>query len=274
MNARDVLAQLRLPSGELWVDVAAQFQVDDVAAVLEGEWPYNFLTRARGASKTSDLAAVALAFLLASEHAGRFYWLAADSDQGTLAIDAIAGYLSRSPDSPAAWNCKPAVSSSRRPGPGSTSCRPTHRAPGGSPPMPSSSTSLRTGMTARLPGDSGRPASSAVHQAQRRPADRPDHRRLPGPLRAQGPGPRPDLAPLARQRGPRPCSLGRPRPNRGAAAASPRQRLSPALPERMGGLRGRVPRPRDDRRRLCPRRPLDGAVGQQLPSGPRPGRRQ
>ena len=59
--------------------------------MLEGSEPYSFLTRARGASKTTDLAAVALALLLDADDAARLYWVAADSDQGKLAIDSIAG---------------------------------------------------------------------------------------------------------------------------------------------------------------------------------------
>ena len=65
--------------------------------MLEGEQPYKFLTRARGASKTTDLAAVALALLLDADDAARLYWVGADSDQGKLAIDAIAGYVARTP---------------------------------------------------------------------------------------------------------------------------------------------------------------------------------
>lgn len=64
-SPRDVLATLRIEDGRLWIDAAADFQLADALAVLEGERPYHYLTRARGASKTTDLAAVALALLLA-----------------------------------------------------------------------------------------------------------------------------------------------------------------------------------------------------------------
>lgn len=93
--ARDILAQLRLPDGRLWVDAAVDFQIEDAQAVLEGAAPYNFLTRSRGSSKTGDLSAVALALLLSVEGPERLYWLAADSGQGGLAIDAIDGYARR-----------------------------------------------------------------------------------------------------------------------------------------------------------------------------------
>ena len=65
--------------------------------MLEGERPYNFLTRSRGSSKTGDLGAVALSMLVAAERAERLYWLASDADQGALAIDAVAGYVARTP---------------------------------------------------------------------------------------------------------------------------------------------------------------------------------
>ena len=97
MLARDVLAILSLESGERWIDAAHDFQREDAFAVLEGEEPYSFLTRSRGSSKTTDLAAVALSVLVAADHRLRAYWLAADADQGRLAVDAIAGFVSRTP---------------------------------------------------------------------------------------------------------------------------------------------------------------------------------
>lgn len=94
-SPRDVLASLRLADGSLWVDAAADWQLADLLAVIEGPEPYHFLTRARGASKTTDLAAAALALLLTARRAERLYWVASDQDQGVLAIDAIAGFASR-----------------------------------------------------------------------------------------------------------------------------------------------------------------------------------
>ncbi len=93
---RDVLSRLILEDGSRWIEVAADFQLADALAVLEGDRPYQFLTRARGASKTTDLAAVALSDLLTLPTADRLYWVAADSDQGSLALDAIAGFAARS----------------------------------------------------------------------------------------------------------------------------------------------------------------------------------
>jgi hypothetical protein len=96
-SALDILATLRLEDGRPWIDTAYDFQLEDARAVIAGEAPYNFLTRARGSSKTTDLAAVALAMLLAAEKPARFYWLAADAEQGALALDAIQQFVSRSP---------------------------------------------------------------------------------------------------------------------------------------------------------------------------------
>ncbi len=97
MKARDVLAVLRLEDGRRWLDAADEWQRADALAVLDGERPYSFLTRSRGGSKTTDLAACALADLLTADERLRCYWLAADSDQGALALDCIAGFTARTP---------------------------------------------------------------------------------------------------------------------------------------------------------------------------------
>jgi len=98
MRPFDMLGVLVLEDGRRWIDAAHAFQREDALAVLEGEQPYQFLTRARGASKTTDLAAVALALLLTASDAERLYWLAADADQGALAVDSIAGFAARTPE--------------------------------------------------------------------------------------------------------------------------------------------------------------------------------
>jgi Terminase large subunit, ATPase domain len=97
MDAREVLAALRLEDGRRWLDAAHDFQRRDLLEVLEGDCPYHFLTRARGASKTTDLAAGALAVLVSATGPLRSYWLAADRDQARLCVDAISGFLARSP---------------------------------------------------------------------------------------------------------------------------------------------------------------------------------
>lgn len=93
-----LLSALVLEDGRTWGEAAEPFQIEDAKAVLSDEPPfYSFLTRARGGSKTTDLAGVAVALLLTLPDRSRLYWLAADQDQGGLAIDAISGFLARTP---------------------------------------------------------------------------------------------------------------------------------------------------------------------------------
>jgi hypothetical protein len=97
----DLLAGLTLEDGRRWGEAAVAFQWDDARAVLDtaSETPYSFLTRARGGAKTSDLAGMAIATMLAQLPPGsRLYGLAADRDQGRLLVDSIAGYASRTPE--------------------------------------------------------------------------------------------------------------------------------------------------------------------------------
>ena len=97
MTAFDLLRALVLPDGRKWGEAAADFQLADAQAVLSDTGPpYSFLTRSRGSSKTTDLAGVALALLLTLERE-RLFWLAADADQGALALDAIRGFVLRTP---------------------------------------------------------------------------------------------------------------------------------------------------------------------------------
>ncbi len=100
-EALDLLYALRLEDGRRWGEAAAAFQRDDAQAVLdlESATPYHFLTRSRGGSKTSDLAGVAIAVQLAQAPAGaRLPGIAADRDQGRLLVDAVAGYVERTPE--------------------------------------------------------------------------------------------------------------------------------------------------------------------------------
>jgi hypothetical protein len=94
-RALELFSALPLDNGRRWGDVAREFQIEDAKAVLIGDRPYAFLTRSRGGSKTTDLAGCALALLLTMPARSRLYWLAADRDQGALAIDTIAGFAAR-----------------------------------------------------------------------------------------------------------------------------------------------------------------------------------
>lgn len=98
--ALDLMAGLVLEDGRRWAEAACDFQWRDAEAVLDPDGtPYHFLTRARGAAKTADLAGMAVAVMLTQAPVGaRLYGLAADRDQGRLLIDSIAGYAERTPE--------------------------------------------------------------------------------------------------------------------------------------------------------------------------------
>lgn len=94
-----VMDVLRLEDGPRWGDVATEVQRADAAAILDRglEQRFHWLGRARGYSKTVDLAGVLLEVLLAQAPAGsRSYGFAADKDQAALLLDALAGFVRRS----------------------------------------------------------------------------------------------------------------------------------------------------------------------------------
>lgn len=96
-GAPHLLGALRLEDGRLWGDVATPDQWEDARAILDPDCPtpYSFLTRARGYSKTMDLAGIALVSLLLLPPNSRAYALAADRDQGRLLVDAAEGFVLR-----------------------------------------------------------------------------------------------------------------------------------------------------------------------------------
>jgi hypothetical protein len=103
-NALDFLAALGLDDGRKWGEAAASFQWEDARAVLTGSRPYHFLTRGRGGSKTTDLAGMVLAAMATQlPTAARCYMLAADRDQGRLGLDALSGFVHRTPGLRAAF---------------------------------------------------------------------------------------------------------------------------------------------------------------------------
>ena len=87
-----LLQALPLEDGTAWGRAAVDFQRADARQVLDGERPYSYTVRSRGSSKTTDLAACALAQLLTAPARSRFYWAAADVDQAGLALDVIGGF--------------------------------------------------------------------------------------------------------------------------------------------------------------------------------------
>jgi phage terminase large subunit-like protein len=99
--ALDLLYGLKLEDGRRWGEAAADFQRADAEAILEpGDGPpFNFLTRSRGGSKTSDLAGIAIAAMLAQAPPGaRLYAVAADAKQASLLVQAVAGFAHRTPE--------------------------------------------------------------------------------------------------------------------------------------------------------------------------------
>jgi hypothetical protein len=98
--ALDLFLGLVLEDGRRLGEAAAPFQVADARAVLDLEGPpYHFHTRSRGSSKTSDVAGESIAVLLVqAPPQSRSYALAADREQGKLLVDAMAGYVRRTPE--------------------------------------------------------------------------------------------------------------------------------------------------------------------------------
>jgi hypothetical protein len=100
-QALDVLGGLVLENDSRWGEAAQSWQWSDARAVLEpgpDDPRSHFLTRPRGASKTTDLAGVATAALLTQlAPAARAYAVASDADQARLLVDAMTGFALRTP---------------------------------------------------------------------------------------------------------------------------------------------------------------------------------
>jgi hypothetical protein len=93
-----LLSRLVLEDGRAWGQIAEDLQWEDALAILnpESATPFHFLTRARGRSKTTDLAAIVLVVMLTQSRPGdQLYALAADRAQGGLLIDSIRGFITR-----------------------------------------------------------------------------------------------------------------------------------------------------------------------------------
>jgi hypothetical protein len=100
-NHDDLLAftsRLVLEDGRYWGDAAAPWQWTDAEEILRDDRIVrnHFLTRPRGASKTTDLAAIALTVMMTQAPGGaKLYALAADRGQGRLLLDSIEGFVQR-----------------------------------------------------------------------------------------------------------------------------------------------------------------------------------
>lgn len=99
-EALNLMWALRLENGHLWGEMAQDWQVTDAEAIFAGHRPFwHFITRPRGGSKSTDIAAVALSWLvkeappLANGHI-----VASSTDQAAIVIDAAAGFVARTPE--------------------------------------------------------------------------------------------------------------------------------------------------------------------------------
>jgi hypothetical protein len=96
-DALHTVAAMVLEDGRRWGEVAAPWQWADARAVLDVSGPrLHWLGRPRGGSKSTDLAAVAIAALLhQAPAASRSYVVAVDGDQADLLVDAARGLIER-----------------------------------------------------------------------------------------------------------------------------------------------------------------------------------
>lgn len=99
-QALRVLAGLVLDDGRQWGAVATSDQWSDARAVLDQSAPQrrHWLGRARGYSKTVDAGGLSIAAMLTQLRPGATaYAAAADRDQARLILDAIRGFVHRTP---------------------------------------------------------------------------------------------------------------------------------------------------------------------------------
>lgn len=97
-GALALTAALVLEDGRRWGEAAEPWQWDDAKAVLSGRRPrWHYWLRARGMSKTTDAAALALVLLIESAPPrSRSYVYASDAQQASLLLDALGGLAERS----------------------------------------------------------------------------------------------------------------------------------------------------------------------------------
>lgn len=97
IDPRDVVYGCVLENGKRWGEVAADFQRRDLDAFYDADGPrLHFWTRARGGSKTEDVADMACASLVTEAAPGSTAAVVAvNSDQAALLIDSIAGTVRR-----------------------------------------------------------------------------------------------------------------------------------------------------------------------------------
>jgi phage terminase large subunit-like protein len=99
MESLDLLAALVLEDGRRWGDAAESWQWTTARHVLDPGSPPNLWdSRPRGGSKTTDIGAVCIVLLASALPPGSgIDAFAADRDQARLIIDAIRGFVARTP---------------------------------------------------------------------------------------------------------------------------------------------------------------------------------
>ena len=98
-RALGLMWTLRIPDGRRWGDVAAPFQMDDAEAIFADDGPrWHYLTRPRGGSKTTDLAAVALSWLMMdAPPLAQARVIASAKDQAEYLVDAARSFINDTP---------------------------------------------------------------------------------------------------------------------------------------------------------------------------------
>ena len=99
MNPIAMMAGLVMEDGRRWGDVAEEFQWQTARWFFDADsTPYRWESRPRGGSKTTDVAGLLLVALTTTLPPGsRAYCVAVDRDQGGLVVDAVAGFVARTP---------------------------------------------------------------------------------------------------------------------------------------------------------------------------------
>lgn len=97
-EAFELLCGLVMPDGRSWGEIATPVQRRDARAVLSAKGPRrHWIGRARGYSKTEDLAALTVVAMLALLDPGaEAYCVARDRDQARILVDRVRGFIRRS----------------------------------------------------------------------------------------------------------------------------------------------------------------------------------
>lgn len=97
----EILAAMRLDNGQRWGEVAADWQLADARAVLTpgpDDPLAHWLGRPKGASKSTDIAGIGMAWLLSQARPlAESYVFASDLDQAGRLLKRAAGLVSRTP---------------------------------------------------------------------------------------------------------------------------------------------------------------------------------